>query len=72
MISKVVAARTRKTHDPTMSNNSLSTKPKDDLIFPRNELPTFSDKYSEWNAFAELFVAAVHDKSGLNDCQKMQ
>ena len=39
---------------------------------PRIELPKFSGKYSEWTAFAELFVAAVHDKSSLSDCQKMQ
>ena len=62
MISKVKTARARKPHDPTMSINSSPTKPKDDLKLPRIELPKFSGKYSEWTAFAELFVAAVQVK----------
>ena len=72
MISKVKTARARKPHDHTMSINSSPTKTKDALKLPWIELPKFSCKYSEWTAFAELFVAAVHDKSSLSDCQKMQ
>ena len=71
-ISKVKTARARKPHDPTLSINSSPTKPKDDLKLPRIELPKFSGKYSEWTAFVELFNAAVHDRSSLSDCQKMQ
>ena len=72
MISHVKTARARKSHGPTISIKSSPTKPKDDLKLPRIELLKFSGKYSEWTAFAEFFVAAVHDKSSLSDCQKMQ
>ena len=47
MISKVKAARTCKTHDPTMSINSSATKPKGALKLPRIELSKISGNYSE-------------------------
>ena len=42
------------------------------LKLPKITLPTFSDKYSEWTPFFDLFQNTVDCNRSLNDIQKLQ
>ena len=46
--------------------------PAVEVRLPKLELPTFDGNLDEWLSFRDLFVAAVHDNSGLTGAQKLQ
>ena len=55
------------------SQQAAETKlPTVEVRLPKLELPTFDGNLDEWLSFRDLFVAAVHDNSGLTGAQKLQ
>lgn len=55
------------------SQQAAETKlPAVEVRLPKLELPTFDGNLDEWLSFRDLFVAAVHDNSGLTGAQKLQ
>lgn len=46
--------------------------PAVEVRLPKLELPTFDGNLDEWLSFRDLFVAAVHDNTGLTGAQKLQ
>ena len=42
------------------------------MRLPKIELPTFSDSYTEWTAYWDLFNASVDSNAQLSDAQKLQ
>lgn len=46
--------------------------PAVEVRLPKLELPTFDGNLEEWLSFRDLYVAAVHDNTGLTGAQKLQ
>lgn len=46
--------------------------PAVEVRLPKLELPTFGGNLEEWLSFRDLYVAAVHDNTGLTGAQKLQ
>jgi hypothetical protein len=53
------------------SNEDVNTKSS--LVkLPKISIPTFSDIYTEWPTFRDLFVSMIHNNKALDNVQKLQ
>lgn len=56
----------------TSQTTEAAKVPAVEVRLPKLELPTFDGNLEEWLSFRDLYVAAVHDNTGLTGAQKLQ
>ena len=57
-------------HSSAVFTQNTSYGGGDQMRLPRVDLPSFTGAYTDWNAFWDVFDAAVHQNTSLNDSQK--